>query len=162
VLETALRGGEPAFPSLNALLGVRHEIAAMLNVVPDALFSSLMFFLMLFLLLVLLRKEWIAATAFVAIASVALAIGSATPWVDSLENALLFGALAFVLLRTGLLAAIVTLLSFDLLSTCPPTLDLSAWYIGLVPIPLVAVALIAIYGFRTSLAGRPLFRISGE
>jgi hypothetical protein len=121
-----------------------------------------MFFLMLFLLLMLLRKEWIAATAFVAIASVAIAIGSATPWVDSLENALLFGALAFVLLRTGLLAAIVTLLSFDLLSTCPPTLDLSAWYIGLVPIPLVAVALIAIYGFRTSLAGRPLFQISGE
>jgi serine/threonine-protein kinase len=162
VLETALRRGEPSFPSLNALLGVRHEIAAMLNAVPDALFSSMMFFLMLFLLRVLLRKQWIAATAFVAIASVALAIGSATPWVDFLENALLFGALASVLLQTGLLAAIVTLLSFDLLATCPPTLDLSAWYIGLVPIPLLAVAGIAIYGFRTSLAGRPLFPISGE
>jgi hypothetical protein len=31
-----------------------------------------------------------------------------------------------------------------------------------VPIPLLAVASIAIYGFRTSLAGRPLFQISGE
>jgi hypothetical protein len=82
--------------------------------------------------------------------------------VDTLENALLFGALSFVGLRTGLPAAIVMLLSFDLLSTCPPTPDLSAWYIGLVPIPLLAVAFIAIYGFRTSLAGRPLFRISGE
>jgi len=28
--------------------------------------------------------------------------------------------------------------------------------------PLLAVAAIAIYGFRTSLAGRPLFQISGE
>jgi hypothetical protein len=49
-----------------------------------------------------------------------------------------------------------------MLLTCPPTLDPSAWYIGLVPIPLLAVALMAIYGFRVSLAGRPLFQISGE
>jgi hypothetical protein len=79
-----------------------------------------------------------------AIESIAFAIGTATPWVDILENALLFGALSFVGLRTGLPAAIVMLLSFDLLSTCPPTPDLSAWYIGLVPIPLLAVAFIAI------------------
>jgi hypothetical protein len=50
----------------------------------------------------------------------------------------------------------------DLLSACPPTLDVSAWYAGLVPIPLLAVAAIAIYGFRATLAGRPLFQISGE
>jgi len=31
-----------------------------------------------------------------------------------------------------------------------------------VPIPLLTVAAMAIYGFRTSLAGRPLFQISGE
>ena len=162
VLETPLRGGQPSFPSLNALLGVRHEIAQMLIAVPDALFSSMVFFLMLFLLRVLLRKQWIAAAAFVAISSIVPAIGSATPWVDTFDNALLFGALVYVLLRFGLLAAIVTLLSFDLLATCPPTLDVSAWYFGLVPIPLLAVALIAIYGFRTSLAGRPLIQISGE
>jgi serine/threonine-protein kinase len=162
VMETALRGGEPSFPSLNALLGVRHEIAEMLNAVPDALSSSMIFFFMLFLLRVLLRKQWIAATAFVAIMSVIPAIGSPTPWVDIPENALLFGVLAFVLLRFGLLAAIVAFASLDLLSACPPTLDLTAWYIGLVPIPLLAVASIAVYGFRTSLAGRPLFQISGE
>jgi hypothetical protein len=162
VMETALRGGEPSFPSLNALLGVRHEIAEMLNAVPDALSSSMIFFFMLFLLRVLLRKQWIAATAFVAIMSVIPAIGSPTPWVDIPENALLFGVLAFVLLRFGLLASIVAFTSLDLLSACPPTLDLSAWYIGLMPIPLLAVASIAVYGFRTSLAGRPLFQISGE
>jgi hypothetical protein len=79
-----------------------------------------------------------------------------------LGRALYCGVLAFVLLRFGLLAAIVAYASFDLLVTCPPTLNLSAWYIGLVPIPLLAVAAMAIYGFRTSLAGRPLFQISGE
>jgi serine/threonine-protein kinase len=162
VLETGLRGGQPSFPSLNALLGVRHEVAQMLNAVPDAIISSMIFFLMLFLLRVLLRKQWIAAAALVAIVSIIPAIGSATPWADMLGRALFSGVLAFVLLRFGLLAAIVAYTSFDLLATCPPTLDISAWYFGLVPIPLLAVALIAIYGFRTSLAGRPLFQISGE
>jgi hypothetical protein len=70
--------------------------------------------------------------------------------------------LALVLLRFGLLAVIVALTSLDLLSACPPKLDLPVWHIGLVPIPLLAVGAIAIYGLRTSLAGRPLFRISGE
>jgi len=162
VLETALHGGEPSFPSLNALLGVRHEIAEMLNAVPDALSSSMIFFFMLFLLRVLLRKEWITAAAFVAIMSAVAAIGSATPWMDMIESGLMLAVLAFVLLRFGLLVAIVAFTSLGLLNACPPTLDVSAWYIGLVPIPLLAVAAIAIYGFRTSLAGRPLFQISGE
>jgi hypothetical protein len=35
-------------------------------------------------------------------------------------------------------------------------LDFSSWYIGLALIPPVVVALIALYGFRTALAGRPL------
>jgi hypothetical protein len=162
VLETALRGGEPSLPYLNPFLGVRYEVAQMLNAVPDALSSSMIFFLMLFLLRVLLRKQWIAATVFVAIMSIIPAIGSATPRVAMLENALFFGALTFVLLRFGLLAAIVGFTCYGLLELCPPTLDVSAWYIGLAPIPLLAVALIAIYGFRTSLAGRPLFPISGD
>ena len=162
VLETPLRGGEPSLPNLNPFLGVRYEVAEMLGAVSNALVSSTIFFLMLFLLRVLLRKQWVAATVFVAIMSIIPAIGSATPRVAMLENALFFGVLTFVLLRFGLLAAIVGFTCYGLLELCPPTLDLSAWYIGLVPIPLLAVALIAIYGFRTSLAGRPLFQISGE
>ena len=157
-----MRGGEPSFPILGVLSGVRYEFAQMLTTVPNALLSSVVFFFMLFLLRVLLRRQWIAAAAFLVIMAVVPAIGSATPWVDIPGYALYFGVLAFVLLRFGLLAAIVANASLDLLNACPPTLDISAWYIGLVPIPLLAVALIAIYGFRTSLAGRPLLQISGE
>ena len=94
--------------------------------------------------------------------SVVPAIGSATIRLDIMEGAVFFGAVTFVLLRFGLLAAIAAYVSYYLLQTYPPTLDLSAWYVGLVPIQLLAVAAIAIYGFRTSLAGRPLFQLSGE
>jgi serine/threonine-protein kinase len=162
VLYTVLRGGEPSLPSLTPLLGVRYEVAQMLMAVPGALLSSMIYFFMLFLLRALLRKQWIAGPAFVIIMSVVPAIGSATIRLDIMEGAIFFGAVAFVLLRFGLLAAIVAYVSYYLLQAYPPTLDLSAWYVGLVPIPLLAVALIAIYGFRTSLGGRPLFQIPGE
>jgi serine/threonine-protein kinase len=162
VLDTALRGGEPLLANLSAILGVRYEVAEMLNVVPGALLSSITYFLMLFLLRVLRRKQGFAAAAFVVIMSGVHAIGSATIRLDIIEGALFFGVLAFVLLRFGLLAAIAASVSFYLLYACPPTLDISAWYVGLMPIPLLAVALIAICGFRTSLAGRRLFQISGE
>jgi hypothetical protein len=46
--------------------------------------------------------------------------------VNILEGALFFGVAAFVLLRFGLLAAIAAWTSLNLLTTCPPTLDLSA------------------------------------
>ena len=44
----------------------------------------------------------------------------------------------------------------QLLESCPPTLDFSSWYLGLALIPPLAVALIAIFGFKTALAGRRL------
>ena len=62
VLAVALHGNnrQPVFPPLNALLGVRAELAGVLAAVPDAIFTALLFFFMLFLLRLLLRKEWIA------------------------------------------------------------------------------------------------------
>jgi hypothetical protein len=38
----------------------------------------------------------------------------------------------------------------------PHTLDLSSWYFGVGMAPLVLMLMVAVYSFRTSLAGRPL------
>jgi hypothetical protein len=158
LLPPALRhGADPPFPSLNALLGVRYEFADLLNAVPNALIDSMLFFFMLFLLRVLLRKQWIATIAFVAMTSILPALESLTPWVDFAGSVIFFGVLAFVLLRFGLLAAIVADACSGL-QNCATTLDFSSWYFGLSLIPFVVVALIAVYGFRTALAGRALFK----
>jgi serine/threonine-protein kinase len=58
---------EPVFPPLNALAGVRAEIAGVIMAVPDAIFTALLFFFILFLLRLVLRKDWIAGAAFVLI-----------------------------------------------------------------------------------------------
>jgi hypothetical protein len=39
------------------------------------------------------------------------------------------------------------------------TLDLSAWYAGNTAVPLLLLAGLAVYGFRTSLAGRKLIQL---
>jgi hypothetical protein len=38
-------------------------------------------------------------------------------------------------------------------------MDLSAWYAGTVAVPLIVIALVAVYGFRNSLGGRRLIQV---
>jgi len=124
--------------------------------------SSTIFFLMLFLLRVLLRKQWIAAVAFVAITSIVPAIGSANPVVGHSRK-------RAILRRGGVCAPAIRTAGDHRHVHFPPGADNLPAHAGPLRVvcragadPLLAVASIAIYGFRTSLAGRPVFRISGE
>ncbi|HJZ96203.1 MAG TPA: hypothetical protein VKE70_06835, partial [Candidatus Solibacter sp.] len=64
----------------------------------------------------------------------------------------------FALLRFGLFAMIVTSMVSDLASL-GGSLDFGTWYAAMSAIPLVLIVAIAAYGFKTSLGGRPLFRL---
>ena len=63
----------------------------------------------------------------------------------------------FVLIRFGLLSAVVVLFTAIFFSASGITLDTSAWYFGYGFAALAIFAAIVLYAFRTSLAGRPLF-----
>jgi serine/threonine protein kinase len=155
----ALNGNShlPVFPPLNALLGVRAEVSSVLVAVPNAIFTAMLFFFMLFLLRLVLRREWIAGVAFVAILAFATTGGSTTPLVDYPLNALAFGVLAFTLLRFGLLATMVTSAVAQVVAL-GWLLDFSAWYAGMAFLPFLLIALLVIYGFRVSLGGRKLLK----
>jgi len=159
VAAVALHGNshQPVYSPLNALLGLRAEIGGVIVAVPSAIFSSLLFFFMLFLLRLLLRKDWIAGTAYVAIIVFATTNGSTTPLVDYPINLLAFSIIAFALLRFGLLAVIVTTTANQILAM-GWLLDFSAWYAGMAILPFVLIVLLAAYGFRVSLAGRTVFK----
>jgi hypothetical protein len=109
-LDAALQGNnhQPVFPPLNAMLGVRAEFAGVIAAVRDAIFTAVLFFFILFLLRLVLRKDWIAGTAFAVILAFATNFASTTAWVDLPLAALVFAVFAFALLRFGLLAGIVT------------------------------------------------------
>ncbi|MCU1238112.1 MAG: Serine/threonine protein kinase, partial [Candidatus Solibacter sp.] len=158
-LSVALHGNnrQPLFPPLAPLVGIRMELATLLMAIPAAIFTALLFFFMIFILRVILRKEWIAAAVFVLIITFALTTGTTTPWVDYPLNAVAFAVFGFALLRFGLLAAMVASATGQALAA-GAALDFSAWYAGVAFLPILVVSLMAIYGFKTSLGGRPLFK----
>jgi len=149
--------GQPILPPLEPLLGVRYEVAGLLNAVVSGIFMGLFFLFLLFVLRALLRKTWLAAIVYVAVLVFIFgSLEATTPWLNYAIFTLYQAVFVFILLRFGLMAAITAAVCLNLLESCPATLDFSAWYVGLSLIPPVIVALIAVYGFHISLAGRPL------
>jgi hypothetical protein len=66
-----------------------------------------------------------------------------------------------VLTRVGLVALMITQFVSGTLIAYPITFDTSAWYSGFGFAALAIVAVVTLYGFRTSLGSRKLFEPSG-
>ena len=149
--------GQPLFPPMHALAGARLMLANVLSAIPAAIFTALLFFFLLFVLRLLLRREWIAGGVFVLLLAGTVSLNSTTFLPDFTLGVVAFAAFAFALLRYGLLAAIVASATGQVLEI-GGVLDFSSWYSGTAAIPLVVVMLVAVYAFRTSLGGRPLWK----
>jgi len=157
---TALHGnsGQPFLPPLAPLLGVRYEMAGLLNAVNIGLFTGLLVLFLLFVLRVVLRNQWIAAAVYAAVLGFIRVYGTTTGWVDYPVALALEAVFALILLRFGLTAAIAASVCLAMLEACPAAPEFSVWYAGLALIPPAVVALIAVYGFRIARAGRPLIQ----
>jgi serine/threonine-protein kinase len=148
-----LRGIQP-----DTLLGVRGIAPFFLGLQPAvALFHGLGFVFLLFLLSRLLRGDRRGSFAAWALFVTALALGGAHPFV-MLFSASLAACYIFVASRFGLLAIAVAQFVFFMVQFYPWTTDPSDWYAGVTLFAASVIAALAVYGFRTSLAGRPLLR----
>jgi serine/threonine-protein kinase len=116
----------------------------------------LAYFFLFFLLRLLLRKDWIAATVFVLIFAGARAWPGDYPLIDGVFFATAYGIMIFVMLRFGLVPVIASFISLSALEDVPLTTHLSAWYAVPTFFSVLFVLALAIYGFRVSLAGRPI------
>jgi eukaryotic-like serine/threonine-protein kinase len=106
---------------------------------------------------VIVRRLWLA----VGLAGLILVLGelSGENIAVELPMAIALGSLTiFVAARFGLVALAFTQLTRNLLLSAPLTLDFSRWYAGRSMFVLVVLASLAVYGFHTSLGGRPAFR----
>ena len=160
LLRLGLHGpsGEPVMASLQTIVGTRQLLATGLIGFTGALFDAIFFFFVLFIAVVLLPRQWLAAAGFTVLVAVIFSLGTAYPWIDYPIGLLLAALYAFVLIRFGLLALVFAeTLSLFLLGV-PRTLDFSSWYAWIGMAPLLVVAAIAIFGFRTSLGGQPLLK----
>jgi serine/threonine-protein kinase len=165
-LSNVLTGGYPPdtilVPALQALQSPRHLLAEFLFHPADAMQFALGGVLFLLVLRLALRNVWLSAAiwlALVAPISTGAPYLSTTSWiVFHVAIAIAIAAFGLVIIvRYGLLAAIVMLLTDRLLTQMPVTLDSSAWYFGSSLAVLLAVGTLAVYGFIVALGGQPAF-----
>jgi hypothetical protein len=121
----------------------------------SAALFAMVFLFVLTLLRMILRRDWLASLVWAALlAAPIVGEGRTIGWVAGGFRALI---LLLVLRRGGLLSLAVALFYMFSLIEVPITLDVTAWYAPRA-LPLVTVLVgLAIYGFRTSLAGKPAF-----
>ncbi len=147
------QGAAPTWTSVSLLLGARSTLGAWLECSPRAIRGSLIFFFLLFLFRVLLRNQWLGAAAFALVMTAVQVLGGHSLVPDIITNLALFGLVAIVVLRYGLLALSVGILMVGFLAP-PPTLQTSAWYFGNVAFLTLSAVALASWAFYTSLGNR--------
>jgi serine/threonine-protein kinase len=149
----------PPVPSVRpeSLTSVRGLLSVFLSEhVVFSVLAGLAFLFLLLFLYIILRKQWLAATAFglIALAVELLAFASLGPRLFWIASILIATLIAIVLTRFGLLAMIANQLFFFLSVMYPMTTDFSVWYIQSFLFPLIIMLALAGYAFYISLGGR--------
>jgi serine/threonine-protein kinase len=138
---------------VGTLLGAPHVLTVLIRALTTAISTGLVFLMVMLILRVLLRAPGIAGGAFFIVAAGVFMLVSdspdAFPWATS---AILAVSLAVVLIRVGLLAAIVGLFAREILMNSPLTLHVDEWYAGAAAgavAVLLALMVFGLYGAGT-------------
>jgi len=151
-------GAVPALFSTNGLMGGRTALGGWLYQWPQSIQTTLVFFFLLFGLKVLLRKEWIAAIALVAIFALPRALSSQYMKVEIPAQILVYAIAALIVLRFGFVPLACAIFTINLMANVPFSTALSAWYMPTSIMALLSVVALAGWGFYHSLGGEPLWR----
>ncbi len=147
---------EPGGLEASALLGVRTAISLVLFYVLFFVVWALAIFFFLFLLRLLLKRDWIAAIVLVLIGA-GTNPGGEYPIVIFALLGIIWLSILLVLRRFGMLTLVVGLVVQNVLNVFPTTSHFSRWYASAGLTGIVVILGLAIYGFYTSLGGKPLF-----
>jgi len=150
-------GDSPHLTNPEFLQGTREAIALGLVTIVSSIRTTLVFFFLIVLLRVLVRNRWVAAAIFVLLFTVTKVLGR-HPLIDTPVWLVIYGVAAFAVVRFGLVALAVAVLTVDVFLNVPITLDFSNWYAVRTVCVLLGVAAIAAWGFYTSLAGQRLWK----
>lgn len=149
--------GPSTSASLTALVSFPKFAGVYLGHVLEAITASLIFFLLFFLLRVVLRKEWLAGIAFVALFAGVKGLSGSHPVLQTSVDVLVYGIIVLLFLRYGFLAVIVCVFVTDSMLALACTTDFGAWYGTPSLLTILSLIGLALYAFRTSTAGKPLF-----
>jgi hypothetical protein len=151
-------GAAPLLPQTEYLVGGREALGAWLMHIPASIFGTLQFFFLLLGLKFVLRKDWLAAIAFVAIFSLVHGLSSSYVSVDLPTWILVYAIAVLIVYRFGLIPLACAIFTIDMLANVPFTVDFSAWYMSTFVLTLLSVIALAFWGFYQSLGGEPVWR----
>jgi hypothetical protein len=155
---------DPMSGYTDPLSGTGSLLGSTLGTAGESILHAMGVLLLFVLTRLLLRRDSLAA-AVVTLALVGPNAATAGPMAWFLVPAVALGAVSWIvlLLRFGLLAAIVGLFAFDLLTVFPLTADLSTWTAGPTLLVLPLLAILAVLALRQALGGTGLRRyLAGE
>jgi hypothetical protein len=112
---------------------------------------SSLFLLTLFLLLV--RVQWLAALLFIGTTTLVPALPGAP-----ISAVVIISFIWYALTQFGVLSTSALLYVVNVAEVFPSPFARSAWYAESALIAVLSVVMLAVYGFRTTVAGRPLWR----
>ncbi|HEY6768808.1 MAG TPA: serine/threonine-protein kinase [Candidatus Sulfotelmatobacter sp.] len=151
-------GAAPILGNTDYLMGGRDALGAWLMRIPLSILATLQFFFLLLGLKVVLRKEWLAAIAFVAIFALPRGLTSTYATVEVPSLILVYAIAVLIVFRFGLIPLAFAIFTIDMLANVPFTGDFSAWYMTPSFLALLSVVALAAWGFYHSLGGEPLWR----
>jgi hypothetical protein len=130
--------------------------------VPSSILGTLQFFFLLFGLKFVLRKDWLAAIAFVALFAVPRGLLDSHPAIELPTLFLVYSIAVLIVLRFGLIPLAVAIFTVDMASSVPFSGDLSTWFMTTTLLALFSVVALAAWGFYHSLGGQPLWKLEME
>ena len=133
--------------------GLRESTAELIQVQTNIAMNMLYLFVALLLLRLIFRKTWIAVAI-----HWSLYVFVYGPGFGYVQIVIWITAWHAVFFRFGWLSILVGTVCYDSLNGFPLTTNLSAWYAHATILVSVFCLALTIYGFKVSLAGRPVFK----
>jgi hypothetical protein len=150
-------GGSPNLGSTAFLMGTRRVLGAWLWLLANSLQATLACFFLMFILRVLLRKPWLAALAFVALWA-AIKLQGNPHWIREAPGYLVvYGVVAFMILRFGYITLATGIFVVDLLLNIPITTNPAAWYMSGSLFVLTTIAAMTLWGGFIALGRQEFF-----
>jgi hypothetical protein len=155
-------GASPGLYSTEYLVGGRLALDQWLRQIPTSIMGTLQFFFLLLGLKVILRKDWLAALAFVGIFALPRGFSSSYPAVDLPAWILIYAIAVLIVFRFGLVPLACAIFTVNMLANVPFSADFSVWYMSTSILALLSVVALAGWGFYQSLGNEMLWRAEVE
>ncbi len=155
-------GAAPGLYATEYLIGGRQALGLWLTQIPASIIAALEFFFLLLGLKKLLRKDWLAALAFVAIFTAINTLSGSYLAVRIPSLIVVYAVAVLIVYRFGLVPLTCAIFTIDMLANVPFTADLSAWYMNASIFALLSVVALAGWGFYHSMGGAPVWSAESD